>query len=704
MVKTRSKMEQRMEAFEREMRATIANLTVAMNEQIQNSIATSMAAYQNRRDPSRGRSRSPHHRSPHHRRSRSPHHHLSRSPHSPEYSRGNSVHSPIPTRRVHTGRKVDLPLFNGVGAYNWLVRMERYFRLNKTEEEDKVEVSMVAMDDRALNWFQWWEQQAEEITWENLKDAVIRRFQPDLLQNPYGAMLSLKQTGTVEDYRDEFEKVIATQKNIDRGMLRGIFINGLKDEIKAELKLFNGKSLAATMDRAQAIEKKNDAIYTKGKTTEKLEGRDKGSMNYRQPVWGEGYKPKAGSSGSQTGGIKNSGQQGTQPWFTPDGKRETEINFPDIRRVGPQLTQEEYQDRSRKGLCFKCGERWGRGHSCKMKNYKLILVEDSDGEEEIVNPEGVIPEEEKITMEFKSMQLSFMNQDGKPSTRAFRVQGILKWAKGEKLVDVLIDSGASHNFISQKVVEQLTLPYQTVAGYQVQLGNGDRVFNKGRCEKLILSLRGAVIQQDFYMLELEGADLVLGMDWLTGLGDVEINFQKQSIKWHHLGISQSIQGDPKSNSMEVSLKTTSQTVQENGVGYLIYWEGRKWDGEGIQLKDSKLEGIEGKRKIDYTVEVDMGVRIRVQTGLFLDPFRAATPHSRTALEPLHEEVGYKEEASSVIPGNFYTQFLPLLAVENVMMKVKEMKLPEQKTKRYWEGRGSRMKRKFKIKVVSYYPP
>ncbi|CAH9085544.1 unnamed protein product [Cuscuta epithymum] len=42
--------------------------------------------------------------------------------------------------------------------------------------------------------------------------------------------------------------------------------------------------------------------------------------------------------------------------------------------------------------------------------------------------------------------------------------------------------------------------------------------------------------------------------------------------------------------------------------------------------------------------------------------------------------------------------------EEEMMKVKEMKLLDQKPRRYWEGRGSRIKRKFKIKAVSYYPP
>ena len=36
---------------------------------------------------------------------------------------------------------------------------------------------------------------------------------------------------------------------------------------------------------------------------------------------------------------------------------------------GKELSHAELQERSRKGLCFKCGERWGLDHMCKFKHY-----------------------------------------------------------------------------------------------------------------------------------------------------------------------------------------------------------------------------------------------------------------------------------------------------------------------------------------------
>ncbi|CAH9130268.1 unnamed protein product [Cuscuta epithymum] len=219
-------------------------------------------------------------------------------------------------------------------------------------------------------------------------------------------MLSLKQTGSVQEFRDEFEMVIAPQINVDMEILRGIFLNGLQTEIKAELKLHNSSSLNEIMDRALLIKSRNEAIYLKGKGEEKVAGRDKGPITYKPAVWGEGYKSQSGNSWPSTSG-KNAAENKSNPsWFTPEGKKETEIKPSDIRRVGPQLSQEEYLDRSRKGLRFKCGEKWSKEHTCKLKNYKLILVEDSDNEEEVEGAELEIAAE-GTTMEFKVGNILF---------------------------------------------------------------------------------------------------------------------------------------------------------------------------------------------------------------------------------------------------------------------------------------------------------
>jgi len=65
-----------------------------------------------------------------------------------------------------------------------------------------------------------------------------------MVENPFELLLSLKQTGTMEEYREKFELYTGPLKNAEPVYLKGIFLNGLNELIKAKLKLYPTKSLA----------------------------------------------------------------------------------------------------------------------------------------------------------------------------------------------------------------------------------------------------------------------------------------------------------------------------------------------------------------------------------------------------------------------------------------------------------------------------
>ncbi|KAJ1377544.1 Retrotransposon gag domain [Sesbania bispinosa] len=155
----------------------------------------------------------------------------------------DSLRGSRPPRGDYRGRKLEIPIFSGDDAYGWINRVERYFKVNDMDDCEKLGAVLVALEDRALNWYHWWEEQTPSPSWVQFKEAVIRRFQPELVQNPFGPLLSIKQTGTVMEYREKFEMISAPLKNADRVMLKGIFLNGLREELQAELKLYNMESL-----------------------------------------------------------------------------------------------------------------------------------------------------------------------------------------------------------------------------------------------------------------------------------------------------------------------------------------------------------------------------------------------------------------------------------------------------------------------------
>lgn len=119
-----------------------------------------------------------------------------------------------------------------------------------------MQVVMVALEGKALNWFQWWEACNQNPSWAAFKVAVVRRFQPTMLKNPFEILIGLTQSGTVEEYIEQFEQYVGFLEGIEQEYLVSIFLNGLKEEIKAEVKLYEPSTLAELMLKAHMVEEK----------------------------------------------------------------------------------------------------------------------------------------------------------------------------------------------------------------------------------------------------------------------------------------------------------------------------------------------------------------------------------------------------------------------------------------------------------------
>ncbi|CAH9084359.1 unnamed protein product [Cuscuta europaea] len=317
------------------------------------------------------------------------------------------------------------------------------------------------------------------------------------------------------------------------------------------------------MDTASLIENKNnEASIMKSKDEGRKKWSGKSNSDQQFQNWKDVNKWK---SNPNTSAISGKGASERKPV--------DEMIQPNQKRTGPRFSQSELTERSRKGLCFKCGENWNRGHVCKMKNYKMILVEKSEGEnesrEELIDSE----EEKDAHQQLKTMQLSVLSKEDIASMKTFKVRGVLKWAGGEKLVYILIDSGATHNFIAHSLIDRWQIPFTPIQGYKVQIGNGNFIPNKGKCTGMQLEVQGTLIQQTFYMLELGVTDMVLGLEWLTELGNMDFNFQDKVIKWRKQGQIYMIKGETTLNNMEVSMKTMAHILQQTGDGFLLYSEG-----------------------------------------------------------------------------------------------------------------------------------
>jgi predicted aspartyl protease len=145
---------------------------------------------------------------------------------------------------------------------------------------------------------------------------------------------------------------------------------------------------------------------------------------------------------------------------------------------------------------------------CEGSSYEV------DEREWAVSEEQVKVDEE--TQELKTLQLSLHSKEGFTSNKSFKV-----WADiGGRRVLALIDSGATSNFIASKLVNELNLAVTETPTYVIEVGNGEKVRNQGVCHELGFKIQDVEFNQHFFIMDLGGSEMVLGMDWLASLCNI----------------------------------------------------------------------------------------------------------------------------------------------------------------------------------------
>lgn len=156
-----------------------------------------------------------------------------------------------------------------------------------------------------------------------------------------------------------------------------------------------------------------------------------------------------------------------------------------------RINEAEFQAKRAKGLCFRCDEKYSFGHKCKNRETRelRVLLVDEFEEIEIIQEE---PEEDPPaakTMEVEKVEgeeigdlveLDLKSVIGFSTPGTMKVRGTIK---GQEVM-VLIDCGATHNFVSKRLVDELHMPLKETSNYGIVMGNGVAIKGKGVCRRL----------------------------------------------------------------------------------------------------------------------------------------------------------------------------------------------------------------------------
>ncbi|KAD4385545.1 hypothetical protein E3N88_25713 [Mikania micrantha] len=156
--------------------------------------------------------------------------------------------------------KIDFPTFSGGDPRGWVLKAEKYFRFYNTSEDEKVDIAAMHLEDDPLDLFSWLSSE----------------------QNPDEYLISVRQTGSVQEYRQEFARRSARVSSWPDHCLLKVFVHSLKEELKSDVRIHKPHTVYKAMSLALEFESKLSHTRTQkpSNTTSKPEAKPFTSQPY----------------------------------------------------------------------------------------------------------------------------------------------------------------------------------------------------------------------------------------------------------------------------------------------------------------------------------------------------------------------------------------------------------------------------------------
>lgn len=113
--------------------------------------------------------------------------------------------------------------------------------MNCTPDAQRLSISAFHMDGKALVWFQELKASNEVSSWTDFVLVIQIRFGQGPYDDPMEALSKLKQEGSLEEYKNQFDILALKVHRLPDEHKLNCFLGGLKDEIRLPVRMFNPK-------------------------------------------------------------------------------------------------------------------------------------------------------------------------------------------------------------------------------------------------------------------------------------------------------------------------------------------------------------------------------------------------------------------------------------------------------------------------------
>ncbi|KAJ4780034.1 polyprotein [Rhynchospora pubera] len=401
--------------------------------------------------------------------------------------------------------RTEFPLFDGFNPTAWKSKCENYFSIYQIPEHLKSQMAILHFSGEAQEWFDCFREECPDLPWPLLVEEVLDRFMAHSDSNPVGDFKRVCQTGKVTDYIRQFERskarLIAETKISNTTFFVQGFIEGLKEEIRYAVEVHDPVTL-------------NQAFNYARKAELNLEGIDRRNRTLLKNI---SYHPSKS--------FKESDPTKKDIPMNPFTKTHNSLG-------GKEMSRE--QMRALK-LCYYCKEKYFPGHKCKMKTLLSLQAQESLPTEEAPSDDGDDSHQFIEWVTDASIEDSFYKEEAvitmcaDPQPQKFhtlRFKGMFDQVP----ICILIDTGSTHSFINPSLVDTTKWQVIHTNPLHVRIANGAAMATCTKCDELTFTLQNHELTGAVRLLNIQGYDLILGMDWLSLHGPMTIDWNSGQVQ------------------------------------------------------------------------------------------------------------------------------------------------------------------------------
>lgn len=389
---------------------------------------------------------------------------------------------------------------------NFIFDMEQYFRVCQLDDSLKVDTAtMYLVDDAKL----WWRTKFADIvakklvidTWEEFKSELMGHFYPE--NTEYMArerLATLQHTGTIREYIKEYMACMLEIKTMSEEDRVYNFVHGLKDWAKREL-------------LRQKVDTLKDAVNTAERLTDYNKER---SSTQRRPT----SSSLPNTSRTSSGGTQTSSNSvGNRPQNRVENTRKSTSSW----------SNNSYNNRSSQAVsssgprpplsCFICKGPHRMAdcrHKGEMESFQKRLAGMSGEPSTDVDNENSESNEEEEIAQLGAVHLlySMGQEELQPENRANHINLMyIDVTINGKATRAMVDTGATHNFVTEGEARRLGLKYKKESGSMKTVNSSAKpIFGVAR--NIHTTLGDWKGQVNFTVAAMDDFDLVFGMDFL----------------------------------------------------------------------------------------------------------------------------------------------------------------------------------------------